>query len=155
MLNSGTPSFCGPLQGFPRHQGAGRDARKWDTSSWHQGRSLFTPNMVVFTPFSLACISVHFLVRPPQPERPRDGSPNSIGARSTTRCVRLPIFIFCRAATRGMKGVDPEVDAALAPPQLASLAHADQAASRSEARSVAGGDGSSSGGGRIRLPGVS
>ena len=54
-----------------------------------------------------------------------------------------------------MKGDDPEVDAARAPPQLTSLVHADHAASPSEARSVAGDDGSSSGGGRIRLQGVS
>jgi hypothetical protein len=37
-----------------------------------------------------------------------------------------------------MKGVDPEVDAALAPPQLASLALADQTASPSEGRTMAG-----------------
>ena len=59
------------------------------------------------------------------------------------------------AATQAMKGDDPEVDAARAPPQLTSLVHADHAASPSEARSVAGDDGSSSGGGRIRLQGVS
>ena len=60
-----------------------------------------------------------------------------------------------RAATQAMKGDDPEVDAARAPPQLTSLVHADHAASPSEACSVAGDDGSSSGGGRIRLQGVS
>lgn len=40
---------------------------------------------------------------------------------------------------------EPEVDAARAPPQLTSLAHADQAASPYEARIMAGDDGSSSG----------
>ena len=56
-----------------------------------------------------------------------------------------------RAATRGIKGDDPEVDAARAPPTLISLVHANQAASRSEARTMAGDDGSSSGGGLIRF----
>ena len=61
------------------------------------------------------------------------------------RCANILQRHRSRAATRGMKGDEPEVDAARAPPQLTSLAHADQAASPYEARIMAGDDGSSSG----------
>ena len=54
-----------------------------------------------------------------------------------------------------MKGVDPEVDAALAPPQLASLVLADHAASRSEDRGMARSRRARCVGRRIPLQGLS
>ena len=70
---SATPVDLGLLLGFPRLQGAGGDAREWDTSSCHQGRSLFTPNMGCIHTFLDCSISVILLVDAPQAERPRDG----------------------------------------------------------------------------------